>query len=98
MLRDQDYVGKDLIFGVRPEDIHDEPVFIEAFSGSKFKATVDVSELTGSETMVHSSIEGQSFIAKFDSRSHTAPGETLDLAFDMNKVHFFDSETELRIR
>ncbi len=27
MLREQGYVGKDLMMGVRPEDIHDEPAF-----------------------------------------------------------------------
>ncbi|TKC16816.1 ABC transporter ATP-binding protein [Robertmurraya kyonggiensis] len=98
MLRDQGYVGKEIVLGVRPEDIHEEQVFIDASQGSVVKVTVDVSELTGAETMVYSSIEGQDFIARIDSRSNIAAGENLELALDMNKVHFFDKETELRVR
>ncbi|RHW43107.1 sn-glycerol-3-phosphate ABC transporter ATP-binding protein UgpC [Neobacillus notoginsengisoli] len=97
-LREQSYVGKPVILGVRPEDIHDEPVFIDASSGSKIDALVDVAELTGAETMVYSSLAGQDFVARLDSRSDIHPNDKLELAFDMNKVHFFDVETEQRIR
>lgn len=98
MLREQNYVGKDIVFGIRPEDIHDEPVFVDASSGSKFTAKIDVAELTGAETMIYSSMAGQDFVARLDSRSNFKPGEKLELAFDMNKVHFFDAQTEARIR
>lgn len=97
-LRDLGYVGKDIVMGVRPEDIHDEPIFIESSEGTKISAKVDVSELLGAETMVYSSVGGQDFVARLDSRSHITPGETINLAFDMNKSHFFDPDTELRIR
>ncbi|MDP4106229.1 MAG: sn-glycerol-3-phosphate ABC transporter ATP-binding protein UgpC [Bacillota bacterium] len=96
-LRDLGYVGKDIVMGVRPEDIHDEPIFIESSEGTKISAKVDVSELLGAETMVYSSVGGQDFVARLDSRSHITPGETINLAFDMNKSHFFDPDTELRI-
>ncbi|MBT2691117.1 sn-glycerol-3-phosphate ABC transporter ATP-binding protein UgpC [Bacillus sp. ISL-47] len=98
VLREQGYVGKDIILGIRPEDIHDEPVFIDASTGSKIIARIDVSELTGAETMIYSSIEGQDFVARVDSRTDIKPGQNLDLAFDMNKAHFFDANTESRIR
>jgi len=98
MLREQGYVGKDIIFGIRPEDIHDEPVFIEASQGSKINVKIDVSELTGAETMLYSSLEGQDFVARVDSRTDIKPGQNLELAFDMNKAHFFDVSTESRIR
>lgn len=97
-LREQGYVGKQITLGIRPEDIHDEPVFIEASSGSKITAQIDVSELLGAETMVYSSVAGQDFVARLDSRTDIHPGDKLDLAFDMNKAHFFDVETESRIR
>jgi multiple sugar transport system ATP-binding protein len=98
MLRDQGYVGKDIVLGVRPEDIHEEQVFIDASPGSAINIHVDVAELTGAETMVYSTLEGQDLVARIDSRSNIQPGETLEVAFDMNKVHFFDKETEVRIR
>jgi multiple sugar transport system ATP-binding protein len=98
VLRDQGYVGKEVILGVRPEDIHDEPVFIEASQGTKISVKIDVSELTGAETMLYSSLNGQDFIARVDARSTIKPGDVLDLAIDMNKTHFFDAASELRIR
>ncbi|HJV31631.1 MAG TPA: sn-glycerol-3-phosphate ABC transporter ATP-binding protein UgpC, partial [Bacillales bacterium] len=97
-LREQGYVGKSIILGVRPEDIHDEPVFIEASIGSKINASIEVSELTGAETMIYSSIAGQNFVARVDSRTDIHPDDVLELAFDMNKAHFFDTDSEVRIR
>lgn len=97
-LRGLGYIDKPIILGVRPEDIHDEPLFIDASVGSKFSAHIDVSELTGAETMIYSSFGGQDFVARIDSRTDIKPGDTLDLAFDMNKAHFFDVDTEIRIR
>ena len=98
VLRDHGYVGKDIILGIRPEDLHDEQLIIDASQGATIKIKVDVSELTGAETMVYSSFEGQTFVARIDSRTDIHPNDTLELAFDMNKVHFFDKDSELRIR
>ncbi|MTH54622.1 sn-glycerol-3-phosphate ABC transporter ATP-binding protein UgpC [Bacillus mangrovi] len=97
-LREQGYVGKDIIMGIRPEDIHDEPVFVDASIGSKIEAKIEVAELMGAETMLYSQVAGQEFIARVDSRTDIDPGQILQLAFDMNKVHFFDKDNELRIR
>ena len=97
-LRDQGYVGKSIILGVRPEDIHDELIFLEASQHSAFDATVSVSELLGAEIMVYSDIEGQNFVARLDSRLDIMAGEKIQLAFDMNKAHFFDATSEVRIR
>lgn len=98
ILRQQNYTGKDAIFGIRPEDIHDEPVFVNAAQDSKFTTTIEVAELTGAETMIYANLAGQEYVARLDSRSDFKPGEKLELAFDMNKVHFFDAQTELRIK
>ncbi len=98
ILREQGFIGKDIIFGVRPEDIHDEPIFIEASKGSTISVTIDVAELTGAETMIYSNLDGQDFVARLDSRSNFRLGEKLTLALDMNKGHFFNKETDLRIR
>ncbi|MCM3767342.1 ABC transporter ATP-binding protein [Neobacillus niacini] len=97
-LREQGYVGKTMVLGIRPEDIHDEPVFIDASAGTKVKVNIDVAELTGAELMIYSSLDNQDFVARLDSRADVKPGDTLELAFDLNKAHFFDSETELRVR
>ncbi|GLC88949.1 ABC transporter ATP-binding protein [Lysinibacillus piscis] len=97
-LREQGYVGKEITLGIRPEDIRDELVFLETFENSAFNATVSVSELLGAEIMVYSELAGQSFVARLDSRLDIVAGEQIQLAFDMNKAHFFDVTTEVRIR
>ncbi|MBH0228689.1 ABC transporter ATP-binding protein [Halobacillus yeomjeoni] len=97
-LREQNYIGKEVILGVRPEDMHDEPVFIDANQDKKITAHIEVAELMGSESYLYTKLNDQEFIARVDSRSDIQGGEEIDLAIDMNKVHFFDIDTEERIR
>ncbi|PYZ98872.1 sugar ABC transporter ATP-binding protein [Alteribacter lacisalsi] len=94
----ESYKNKELILGVRPEDIHDEPVFLESSKETQLEAKIDVAELMGAETFLYSKIGEQDFIARVDSRTDVTSGNMIQLAFDMNKAHFFDAETEERIR
>ncbi|OIJ11897.1 sugar ABC transporter ATP-binding protein [Anaerobacillus arseniciselenatis] len=94
----QDYANQDLILGIRPEDIHDEPVFLESSAGTKITAKIDVAELMGAESYLYSKVNNQDFVARVDSRTDVQNGQDIQLAFDMNKCHFFDPKTELRIR
>ncbi|MFD1065758.1 ABC transporter ATP-binding protein [Oceanobacillus locisalsi] len=97
-LKDQGYEGKELVIGVRPEDIHDELVFLEASAESKLTAKIEVAELMGAESILYSNINGQEFVARVDSRADINGGDSLELSFDMPKVHFFDKDNEHRIR
>ncbi|HEL8819689.1 TPA: sn-glycerol-3-phosphate ABC transporter ATP-binding protein UgpC, partial [Listeria monocytogenes] len=94
LLKDRGFDGKNIVFGIRPEDIHDEPIVIEANPGYTFKATTIVAELTGAEFMLHSRVGTHEFVARVDARSEHQPNEVLTLAFEMSKSHFFDPETE----
>ncbi|QFF99158.1 sn-glycerol-3-phosphate ABC transporter ATP-binding protein UgpC [Psychrobacillus glaciei] len=98
LLRDQGYEGKDIILGIRPEDIHDEPVFLDFSQDTKIKASIEVAELMGSEIVLYSKVNDQDFVARIDSRFNVVAGDTIDLAFDLSKAHFFDKKTELRIK
>jgi multiple sugar transport system ATP-binding protein len=98
LLKERGYVGKEIILGVRPEDIHDELLFLEASPETKIVATIDVAELLGAESYLYSKVADQDFIARVDARSDVKNGQKITLAFDMNKVHFFDPETEKRVR
>ncbi|ETP70321.1 sugar ABC transporter ATP-binding protein [Planococcus glaciei CHR43] len=97
-LRDQGYADKEIILGIRPEDIHDEPLFLQHSPQTKIVAFVEVSELMGSEIVLYSKVNDQDFIARVDARFNVQAGQTIDMAFDMNKAHFFDIDTELRIK
>ena len=92
-----DYIGKTVTMGVRSENIHDEEVYLANSADSVVTAEVEVVELMGSETLLYLNIEGASFIAKVDPRSQAKVGDKIKVAFDMNRIHFFDKETELTI-
>src|SRR3712207_1333877 len=93
-LEEKGYLDKKLVMGIRPEDIHRENVFLEMSPETGFKASVVIRELMGSEIFAYLKFAGQEIIGKFDGRRDLVPGEELDLAFDMNRAHFFDIETE----
>ncbi|MCI2172458.1 ABC transporter ATP-binding protein [Schleiferilactobacillus perolens] len=93
VLVDKGYDGKDLVVGVRPEDIHAEEAFIETFPEAVAKTTVVVSELLGSESMLYAKVDATEFVARVDARDYHKPGDTVEMAFDLNKAHFFDKET-----
>lgn len=90
--------GAHLTFGIRPEDIKSEQVVLDASPNTVVTAKVSVSELLGSETMLYSQLGSTEFIARVDARDYYEPGAEVELAFDMNKGHFFDPESTNVIR
>lgn len=98
VLRSKGYAGQEILFGIRPEDIHDEPVFLEAAPNSKFRAEIDVAENMGAEIYLYLTIGKDSVTARVKGRTEYKRGSSAELAFDMNKCHFFDPKTEEAIR
>lgn len=97
-LHDNGYDGKEIVLGIRPEDIHDEPLFLDSSPETKISATIDVAELMGSETILYSKVNEQDFVARVDSRTDITGGDNIEIAFNINHAHFFDIETEARIK
>lgn len=97
-LKDAGKTDTELILGVRPEDIHDEPLFLDSSPDTTITAHIEVAELMGSESFLYSKLNDQDFVARVDSRTDVHSGESIKLAFNMNHAHFFDAETELRIQ
>ena len=91
------YVGKTMAMGIRPEAIHDDEIFLSSFKNLQVKATVDIAELLGSEIYIYMTVEGSNVVAKVPPRSTYKPGDSITVAIDMSKVHFFDNETELAV-
>ena len=93
---DTSYVGKEVVMGVRPEDLHDDQEFIERLASSVASAKVDVVELMGAETNLYLLFEGKdsAVTAVVDARSLSRTGDTIKIAFDLYNVHLFDKETE----
>ncbi len=96
---DDYYIGREVVMGVRPEDIHDEEIFISSNPDSVINAEVDVIEKLGNETILYMKVDGKEdyTVARIDARSQFATGETVNLAIDTNHIHFFDPDTELTI-
>ncbi|MCL6632886.1 MAG: sn-glycerol-3-phosphate ABC transporter ATP-binding protein UgpC [Alicyclobacillus herbarius] len=93
-LRDAGVIGKAVVLGIRPEDLHNEEVFLSAYPDTAFTARVEVVENMGSELYLHTNKGGQSIVARISARSQAQPGDEIKLALDGNKIHIFDAETE----
>ena len=97
VLKDGGYVGKTVVLGIRPEDIHDSQMFIEASPSVPMTSTVKVYELLGAEVFLYFDVDGTQVTARVDPRTTAKTGDPIRFAFDMEKAHFFDKETELTI-
>ena len=91
------YFGKEVIFGIRPEHIHDEETFIANAPEGVVDAFVDVTEMMGAETYLYLLINGEKAIARVNSRSNAQNGDTIKVALDLNKLHIFDKDTEITV-
>ena len=98
IIRNKGYVNREIILGVRPEDIHEEPVFLEASPETVIYAGVEVAENLGHEMFLYlAGLGKENVIARVDGRAGIQEGQNVKLAIDMNKVHVFDKDTELNI-
>ena len=92
------YNGKEIIFGIRPEDIKTEQIALDASPETVLEPTITVSELTGAESILYLDFGGKELTAVVDARDYHNPGTSLKVAFNMTKAHYFDLETEQVIR
>jgi multiple sugar transport system ATP-binding protein len=91
----QEYIGKEVIAGLRPELFHDEPMYLSKFEETKVNAYVEFTELMGAEINIYIKVgEETNLIARVSSRSKTKAGDTLDFAVDLSRIHIFDKDTE----
>ena len=96
-LIDGGYNGKTVVMGIRPEDIGDSQIEIEAHKDTVFETDVTGYELLGSEVLLYFNVAGTAMTAKVDSRTTARMGDHITLAIDPEKIHCFDKETELTI-
>ena len=88
------YVDKEVILGIRPENIHDEEMFLSTAKTGMIEATVDVTEMLGAETFLYLTCEGIPLTARVSPRCTARPQDTVKLALDPNKIHLFDASDE----
>ena len=92
------YVGKEVIFGIRPEDIYNPAFVPPGIHSAPVETKVDVTELMGNEIFLHLVSGSNNIVARVDPRTNFHIGDTVQVAFNMDKCHLFDPETEKAIR
>jgi multiple sugar transport system ATP-binding protein len=91
------YVGKKVIFGIRPEDLYNKQFASKEINGKALKAKVELIEPLGAEIFIHLTIGKNSFVGKMDSRTQVKVEENMEVMIDMKKTHLFDNKTMLKI-
>ncbi len=93
----EEYFGKTVVVGIRPEAIYDDEAHISAMADSVVSARVDNTEMMGAETYLYLLVEGTMAVARVNRRSTAEIDQDITVALDANKIHLFDKETELTI-
>jgi multiple sugar transport system ATP-binding protein len=84
--------GRRVIAGIRPEHL------TAASDGAPIRATIDLVEPVGHESIVYATAGSEKLVAIFDPHEAPRAGETVGLSVDPGRVHLFDAETETALR
>jgi multiple sugar transport system ATP-binding protein len=91
-------VDKAIIFGIRPENIHNPEFAPPEIAAQPVECIIDVTELMGNEIFVYMKTGESSFVARVDPRTRYHVNDKVTVVFNMNNMHIFDRETEQAIR
>jgi len=89
-----DYVGKEVCFGIRPEDVYVSDHYSQADSSSKVMTKVRVFELLGAEVFMYLTVDGIDITCRENPSAKAHPGDDVEITFDISKIHIFDKDTE----
>jgi multiple sugar transport system ATP-binding protein len=91
------YEDREVIYGIRPEDLYDKLFITDAPQDCIVTATVELVEPLGAEVYLHLRVGQHVLIARVGPHDRPEMNQDIDLVFDMGKAHFFDVETEASI-
>ena len=89
-----DYESKEIVLGIRPEDIYLESIVQDTFPGAVYDFEVEVREMLGNDYIVYGNVNGVPLVFKTDTRSEIKNHTTIRIGLDMSKIHLFDPVTE----
>jgi multiple sugar transport system ATP-binding protein len=92
--RIEEYVGRDIILGIRPEDIYESSRIKEVRNPSVVSVHTEVIEPMGNETFLYASAGPHSLVARIFPNTNIKINTDCQIGFDMGKVHYFDMQTE----
>ena len=88
------YYGKEIVMGIRPESIHEDQAYLAQMPESVVNVDVDLTEMMGAETFLYLKLGEIPLIARVNRRTTAQHGDNIKVAFDANKIHIFDKDTE----
>jgi multiple sugar transport system ATP-binding protein len=91
------FAGEEIICGVRPEDIYDAAFLPMNVRSQSVEAVVDVTEMVGNEKLLHVQSGIQAYLARVDPRSQAKQGQTVQLLFDLDRIHIFHAGDQTAI-
>ena len=94
----QSYVDKPVVMGIRPEDIYNPAFLPPGIHSAPVETKVDVTELMGNEIFLYLLSGQNNIVARVDPRTDYRIGDKVQVAFNMDKAHLFDPETERAVR
>jgi multiple sugar transport system ATP-binding protein len=93
----QPYLDKQVVFGIRPEDIYNPAFVPTGIHAAPIEAKVDVTELMGNEIYLYLLAGSNNIVARVDPRTDFHVGDKIQVSFNMDKCHLFDPDTEKAI-
>lgn len=87
-------VGNDIIFGIRPEDIHNPEYTPPSIIAEPVDVEIDVTELMGNEIFLYLVSGDHNFVARVDPRTRVEMGDKLTVSFNMDNFHIFDPNAD----
>ena len=94
----KNYVDKEIILGVRPENIVFEDDKTKTHLSNSFALTCDISELLGNELIIYNYVGETKVLVKTSMVDDLNTGDIKQYRLDLDRIHFFDKETTERIR
>jgi multiple sugar transport system ATP-binding protein len=92
------HAGKSVIFGVRPEDIHDPSFAPPGIHQALVETQVEITELMGNEVFLYLKVGENNFVGRVDPRTQARIGNKMPVALNMDNMHLFDKQSERAIR
>lgn len=88
------YTDKEVVMGIRPDDIHAERYFFGKNGENAIELYVEIAEMTGAEYYLYATAADKKIVAKIPAGESVKSGSYMRLAVDTDKIHIFDKVSE----
>jgi multiple sugar transport system ATP-binding protein len=92
-----DWLGRDIVLGVRPEAISVAGTVESVTQLAEVEAEIDLVEPTGADTLAYFNMGGATTVARVRPQDIAGAGGTMRFALDLSRSSLFDPQTEARL-